>query len=55
MNNTKAIAQQRLQAMARFSFLENNLLIQILLIFQIIIKVPPLRVAAERYRQFLNP
>jgi len=37
--------------MARLSFLENNLLIQILLIFRIIIKVPPLREAAERYKQ----
>ena len=37
--------------MAGLSFSENTLLIQILFIFPIIIKVPPLREAAERYTQ----
>jgi len=38
--------------MARLSFLENNLLIQILLIFRILIKVPQLRKAAARFTAF---
>jgi hypothetical protein len=41
--------------MARLSFLENNLVIQFCLSFDLIIKSPPLRKAAERGGNFDTP